>query len=186
MPTLIRPVDNESRNEELGATEADGDARKEVMPVEEIEDTEESTKAKAMRQPYQPTQREIDEHELTHIPFRDWCIHCMKGRGQANQHRSDRCERLEGEEKRNNAISTFSIDYMFLTKETDLVNEAEAEKMDKEKLSFPVLVGKDRKSGAIIAHKVEAKGKGNGYIIKRLITDLEELGYGGTKVFAEM
>ena len=81
MPTLIRPLDNESRNEELGATEADGDARKEVMPVEEIEDTEESTKAKAMRQPYQPTQREIDEHELTHIPFRDWCIHCMKGRG---------------------------------------------------------------------------------------------------------
>ena len=95
--------------------------------------------------------------------------------------RSDRCERLEGEEKKNNAISTFSIDYMFLTKETDLVNEAEAEKMDKEKLSFPVLVGKDRKSGAIIAHKVQAKGKGNGYIIKRL-TDLEELGYGGTNI----
>ena len=24
-----------------------------------------------------PTQREREEHEATHLPFRDWCAHCM-------------------------------------------------------------------------------------------------------------
>ena len=77
MPTLISPTDDKSRNEEQGMARGIGDARndecqKEVMPVEEIE---EGTQAKAMRQPYQPTQKEIEDHELTHIPFRDWCVH---------------------------------------------------------------------------------------------------------------
>ena len=27
-----------------------------------------------------PTQREREEHEATHAPFRDWCAHCMMGR----------------------------------------------------------------------------------------------------------
>ena len=32
-----------------------------------------------------PTQRER-EHEATHVPFRDWCAHCMMGRGRAHHH----------------------------------------------------------------------------------------------------
>ena len=27
-----------------------------------------------------PTQREREEHEATHVPFRDWCAYCMMGR----------------------------------------------------------------------------------------------------------
>ena len=27
-----------------------------------------------------PTQRGREEHEATHMPFRDWCAHCMMGR----------------------------------------------------------------------------------------------------------
>ena len=27
-----------------------------------------------------PTQREREEHVATHVPFRDWCAHCMMGR----------------------------------------------------------------------------------------------------------
>ena len=29
-----------------------------------------------------PTQREREEHEATRVPFRDWCVHCMMGRGR--------------------------------------------------------------------------------------------------------
>ena len=29
-----------------------------------------------------PTQREREEHEATHVPFRDSCVHCMVGRGR--------------------------------------------------------------------------------------------------------
>ena len=33
-----------------------------------------------------PTQKEREEHEATHVPFRDWCIHCMMGRGRTHHH----------------------------------------------------------------------------------------------------
>ena len=30
---------------------------------------------------YKPTLKERDEHEAAHVPFRDWCTHCMMGAG---------------------------------------------------------------------------------------------------------
>ena len=30
--------------------------------------------------------KEIEEHEATHVPFRDWCAHCMMGRGRTHHH----------------------------------------------------------------------------------------------------
>ena len=33
-----------------------------------------------------PTQREREEHEATRLPFRDWCAHCMMGRGRTHHH----------------------------------------------------------------------------------------------------
>ena len=30
-----------------------------------------------------PTAKEREEHEATHMPFRDWCPHCMMGRGES-------------------------------------------------------------------------------------------------------
>ena len=92
-----------SRDGERGLVEKDGDDDKHdgrkigtvdrsIMPV-----IEEGVAPKALRQPYQPTQKQIDEHELTHIPFRDWCVHCMRGRGQSNQHRIDQCGKSKGE-----------------------------------------------------------------------------------------
>ena len=38
-----------------------------------------------------PTQREREEHEATHVPFRDWGVHCMMGRGRA--HHQDQSRR---------------------------------------------------------------------------------------------
>ena len=33
-----------------------------------------------------PTAREREEHEATYMPFRDWCTHCIMGRGRAHHH----------------------------------------------------------------------------------------------------
>ena len=35
-----------------------------------------------------PTAREREEHEATHMPFRDWCTHCMTGTGRTHHHLS--------------------------------------------------------------------------------------------------
>ena len=32
------------------------------------------------------TAREREEHEATHMPFGDWCTHCMMGRGRTHHH----------------------------------------------------------------------------------------------------
>ena len=34
-----------------------------------------------------PSQEEVDKHNLTHLPFRNWCPRCMKGRGKKAPHR---------------------------------------------------------------------------------------------------
>ena len=46
----------------------------------------EGTKAKAVEAPKQPTQQEILEHNVTHLPYRSWCPICVQARGKQNSH----------------------------------------------------------------------------------------------------
>merc|ERR1712077_100698 len=41
----------------------------------------------AMPVPDGPSNHEREEHELTHIPFRSWCEHCVKGRARSRAHK---------------------------------------------------------------------------------------------------
>ena len=34
------------------------------------------------KDPKEPSKEEKEEHDKTHIPFRDWCRHCVRGRGK--------------------------------------------------------------------------------------------------------
>ena len=58
---------------------------KEETDNEEIgdeEQEEEHQKARAMASPDLPCRREVEDHNLTHIPFRSWCNHCLRWRGR--------------------------------------------------------------------------------------------------------
>ena len=37
---------------------------------------------KQVKQPNRPSEQEVQEHEKTHLPFRDWCEHCVRGRAE--------------------------------------------------------------------------------------------------------
>ena len=41
------------------------------------------------RLPYKPTEDERLAHSFTHLPFRAWCSHCVKGLARDWPHRSD-------------------------------------------------------------------------------------------------
>ena len=41
----------------------------------------------AVKAPRLPSAREIEEHNLTHCPFRSWCPHCIKGQAKDDAHR---------------------------------------------------------------------------------------------------
>ena len=56
--------------------------------------------------PRQPSQREREEHEQTHQPFRDWCTHCIKSRNDPHKRETDE---MKSEELKDEAISTVSF-----------------------------------------------------------------------------
>ena len=32
--------------------------------------------------PRLPSRKEVEDHYLTHVPYRNWCPHCVRGRGK--------------------------------------------------------------------------------------------------------
>ena len=59
--------------------------------------SEETKSVKMKKTPRQPSQREQKEHERTHLPFRDWCTHCIKAKSRNDPHEErDRCDERRG------------------------------------------------------------------------------------------
>ena len=88
-------------------------------------------RAKMVSVPHEPTEQELEEHLLTHWPFRSWCDHCVRGRGKSGQHR---------EVKREASIPIVGIDYMWMTGEDD-------EGGDESLREMPILALTDQESG---------------------------------------
>ena len=44
------------------------------------EESEEAQAPKGIRVDERPSDEEVAEHNLTHIPFRSWCPHCVRGK----------------------------------------------------------------------------------------------------------
>ena len=42
--------------------------------------------------PYKPSQDEVDDHNLKHLPYRSWCRHCIRGRGKETSHKTQQDE----------------------------------------------------------------------------------------------
>ena len=44
--------------------------------------SEEAMRVRKLVDLKKPSQQEVDEHFLSHLPFRNWCPHCMKGKAK--------------------------------------------------------------------------------------------------------
>ena len=53
---------------------------------EEGADSGGSREVRGLPDPRRPCQKDVDLHNLTHLPFRKWCRHCMRGRGKEMAH----------------------------------------------------------------------------------------------------
>ena len=87
-----------------------------VFPVEDADDAaegelvvgeEEAQAVDTLPTPYQPTQSERDDHELTHANYRSWCEHCVNGRGLEMKHAATTQE--------GRGIAIVGFDYMFIS-----------------------------------------------------------------------
>jgi hypothetical protein len=124
---------------------------------------------KTLRGPTRPTKLEYEEHQHSHIPFRSWCPHCMRGKSKASGHRSS----TQAREK-----PILSLDYAFLgvskgaSREERIQLEAEAAAAG----HTPTLVMFDSESRSIYAYAAVRKGH-NEHLCRQIVHDLDNLGY---------
>ena len=100
-----------------------------------------------------PNQHEKEEHELTHLPYRSWCRHCVRGRGKELPHKK-RMEETDAAE--------MSFDFFFLGDEGGgkLVT---------------VLMAIDRKSRMKMCTAVPTKSTGV-FVARRILAFVREVG----------
>ena len=55
--------------------------------------------------PMEPTQKEIDQHNLTHLPYMSWCPHCVSTRRPNVAHRSRSAE---------SSLPLLALDYCYI------------------------------------------------------------------------
>ena len=86
-----------------------------AWPLEEPEEykeltaqDEEARPARKIPRPEMPSQAEIDQHRIDHIPYRAWCPECVEGFGRERAHHA------RGTEER--SIPMVSCDYMYLSR----------------------------------------------------------------------
>jgi hypothetical protein len=89
------------------------DGKSVIFPeAEDEQEEDEGKKIKAMKAPYQPTRQEIEDHEPYHVPYRAWCMACVRGRGKNMEHQQMQAD-LE------HLVDTISFDYYFQGQEDD-------------------------------------------------------------------
>ena len=114
-----------------------------------------------IRSPVTPTADEWNSHMVTHVPFRDWCPHCVRGRGNNDHHR-----RAQGREADDGRI-VVSMDYGFLGS-TGQGSSSTA----------TMLVLKVKSTGMLTAMIVPKKGAENSWVQKRCARWIDNQGHG--------
>ena len=144
----VRPVS--PITESAPGTEVSGD-RVKAGATERVRiegESEEARNPKVARRPITPTKAMILAHEVHHAEYREWCAHCVAGKGISHHHK-----KTEGEQE----SAEFGIDYAFMTSDGNICHEDE---VDENKLqgATAVIVGHDRQSKGIWAMVVDHKG----------------------------
>ncbi len=124
---------------------------------------------KAVRSPRKPTPKEVEDHELTHCPYRQWCEHCVRGQAKDDPHRSMTAEESQ------TSVTRITMDYCYLTEKAE-VTSTEHEESSKAKTSMTVLVMKEDLCGSVWAYAAEAKGSGEQWMIDQIVEDIETVG----------
>ena len=111
-------------------------------------------KPEKMHDPREPSSAERKEHELTHLPFRSWCKHCVNGRGKEKA-----CQK---QEKREGESPEIHLDFMFM-------GEPKGGK------TLTMVVAKERRSRMIMCCVVPMKSSGE-FAAKRVVAFMKEVG----------
>ena len=139
-----------------GSEVDNGDGKKEDRA--DVED--EARRPKPATRPYTPTKEEIREHEVTHLPYRPWCQHCVFCKGRSSpQPASDGREKLG---------ITIRLDYCFMADE------------EEEGLTGVLILWDDNRE-CLWALPVDKKGAMD-WVARWVVEKLDNVGYRGEQL----
>ena len=114
--------------------------------------TKSALKPKMLKIPGEPSESERRLHELTHLPYRDWCEHCVKSKGRQSH-----------AVKKNDRQPVIQTDFSFLSPEDDLPKRT-------------ILNATDVQTGYAMAIVLPAKGSIEKYAVAELRRFVFEIG----------
>ena len=120
--------------------------------AEQQTDDKSAIKPKMLKTPGEPSESERRLHELTHLPYRDWCEHCVKAKGRQSH-----------SVKKNDRQPVIQIDFSFLATENDLPKRT-------------ILNATDVQTGYAMAVVLPAKGSVEKYAVAELRRFVFEIG----------
>ena len=157
---MLCPVAGQSGVASGGGDELESGIGEEMKIAEE---GEEAIMPKTRKHPSAPSESERSMHNVTHIPFRSWCRHCVRARARDYPDRA-----VKGGSSDSHTIPTLHMDYWFMRdcKGVDLTT---------------VLTAKEDISKCHAAYVVPAKGKMSD-VAPQLVDDLNAWGYRGSEI----
>jgi len=89
----VRPMEVNGGEEVVTVGSEDPESTRDA---EETETGGEEREVVKMLDPRQPSEEERRTHNLTHLPYRNWCERCVKGRGREADHKQLKSQPEEG------------------------------------------------------------------------------------------
>ena len=137
----------------------------EVIHAEEAE----TQAPRVPRAPRTPSQQEIDDHEVTHCPFRSWCEHCVRGQAKDDPHCAVSAEYADS------SVVRVSMDYCFFTEDAK-ATETDHEDSTKSTVSMTVMLMVESLFRSMWAYTVQCKGATDEWLAEQITDDLETIG----------
>ena len=129
---------------------------------------------RAARAPHTPSQREIDEHNLVHCPYRAWCEACVRGQAKDDCHMT-----IKGSDAES-SVTIVCIEYCFLTEKVKAREDEHVEEV-KANISMTILVMVETMCRSIWAYVVEHKGSDE-WVAEQIVDDLETVGLANERI----
>ena len=167
---LFGRSDDEEKDETLDADrerpEQDDEDREEpeVPPQGDLPPPE-GREPMVLNDPVKPSAEDVEKHNATHMPYRSWCDICVRAVGREDPHRRRRRKR-SGEET---GVPKISMDYQELI-------SLPKKSPEEDDIVVKIIVVKDESSGTVMAHRVNQKGHGDEWTIKKIVQDISDMG----------
>ena len=172
MDVTVHADASDSEDVVVESQEVQGEAV-EASRADQEEDVETQV-PRSSKAPHMPSQREIDEHNLVHCPYRAWCEACVRGQAKDDCHMT-----IKGSDAESSATRV-CIDYCFLTEKVK-ARESEHVEEVKASVSMTILVMVETMCRSIWSYVVEHK-ESDDWVAEQIVDDLEMVGLANERI----